>query len=33
MKSAKKGFMLTDDKLFQITQYVGYSVVTALLKA
>ena len=33
MKSAKKGFMLTDDELFQIAQYVGYSVITALFKA
>ena len=33
MKSTKKGFMLTHDGLFHITQYVEYSGFTALLKA
>ena len=33
MKSTKIGFMLADDDLFQITQYVEYSGVTALFKA
>ena len=33
MKSTKKVFMLTDDDLFQITQYVEHLGVTAVLKA
>ena len=33
MKSTKKGFMLTHDGLFHITQYVEHSGFTALLKA
>ena len=33
MKSTKKCFMLTDDELFQITQYVEHSGFTALFKA
>ena len=33
MKSTKKGFMLTDNELFQITQYAEHSGFTALFKA
>ena len=33
MKSTKKVFMLTDDDLFQIAQYVEHSGITAVLKA
>ena len=33
MKSTKKSFLLTDDELFQIVQYVEYSGVNALFEA
>ena len=33
MKSTKKGFMLIDNELFQITQYAEHSGFTALFKA
>ena len=33
IESTKKGFILTDDELFQVTQYVEHSGFTALSKA